>query len=79
MPQQSWFELLSPLPFHRRVAVVLGVLLMVGGMLWFKVAFSFVEMAWSFSALALGVIVAALSAAGYEPSSTKSRVQQRSP
>ena len=60
----SLIEALSPLPMWRKVLVIIGGLLCTGGALWLKVTMSLAGVAWGLGALALGVVVAALSQVG---------------
>lgn len=57
----SLIAALSPLPMWRKVLVVLGGSLCVGGAFWLKVTMSLAGVAWGLGALALGMLVAGLS------------------
>jgi hypothetical protein len=57
-------ELLSPLTLWRKVIAVSGMALMLGGLLWLKVTFSFIEAAMSVGASAAGLLLLALAYAG---------------
>jgi hypothetical protein len=63
-------EALSPLPFWRQFLAVCGGLLLLGGLLWLKITFSFAELAWSAVAEIVGLATMALAFAGHNSSAS---------
>ena len=54
-------EALRPLSIWRKALAILGGALLFGGMIWFKIAFSLAEVAWSIAAVISGFGAVALA------------------
>ena len=60
-------DALSPLPIWRRVVAIVGSAVMLAGLLWFKVVFSFTEAAWCVVTVICGLAMLGYAYAGVAP------------
>jgi len=67
---ESIVDSLSPLPLWRQCIVVCGALISLGGVIWLKATFSFVEAGWSIAVTAAGVVLVGVGYAGLKPSAS---------